>query len=127
MIFLINIPIIFLAHLACLILYPDTGKLGTSFLLISMLLWTAFLFYLKPATINLRKDNIIFLNILYLLLMFIALITLMPQQDSTSILNKIIRGEYPDKKSIYKGLLRIGIERPDLLKEILEEEERKKG
>lgn len=126
MIFLINLPIIFILHLACLILYPDTGKMGFPFLFVSLLLWTAFLFYLKPATINIRRDNLIFLNIIYVMLMLTALLTLTPQEDSVSILNKIIKSQYPTKKSIYKGLLKIGIERPDLLKEILEEEKRKK-
>jgi len=53
--------------------------------------------------------------------------TLTPQEDSVPILNKLINGYYPDKKSIYKGLLKIGIERPELLKEVLEEENKKKN
>jgi len=127
MTFILNISIIFISHLSCLILYPDTGKLGFPFLFISILLWIGFLFYLKSATINLKNDTIIFLNIIYILAMIVCLMTLTPQEDSISIMNKIIKGYYPDKKSIYKGLLKIGIERPDLLKEILEEENKKKS
>ncbi|PIS46953.1 MAG: hypothetical protein COT17_05935 [Elusimicrobia bacterium CG08_land_8_20_14_0_20_51_18] len=119
---LVNLVLGLFLHTACLVAYPETGKLGFAFLFVSFMLWTSLSIFLKPPMSGFKLDTVIFCNILYFFFMITSLLTLTPQQDSVSILNKIIKGQYPDKKSYYKGLLRIGIDDRKLLREIIEEE-----
>lgn len=104
-----------LLNLGAFVCYPETGRMGMTFLYVSMMLWTAFALLITryspgpgPAWKTVQ-------------LMFFAVacafsaLSLLPQKDGISALTKFNKGQYPDKRDVYLGLLRLGINYPALL------------
>ncbi|MCX5785829.1 MAG: hypothetical protein NTX59_09065 [Elusimicrobia bacterium] len=110
---------IVLAHIAFLIAYPHTGPMGGYYLLISALIWCGFCMFLSANVLFASMAGAIFgqlVTIVFFAALFLTLASTMPQSDNLSILGKLDKGIYPDRNSLYDGLLRVGIQYDGLLK-----------
>lgn len=103
-----------LINLAVFVCFPDSGKFGFTFLYISALLWAAFAFFLgsyPPATAAGRAAR----ALAFVLGCLFCSLSFMPQRDALSPLRKLSAGHYPDRKALFLGLLRLGVDWPGLL------------
>ncbi|KAF0124491.1 MAG: hypothetical protein FD189_2382 [Elusimicrobia bacterium] len=110
-----NLIIAFLTHAALLVFFPYGGKMAFPFTVISFILWTGFFIFIRPATINFKRSNAVFIELTAVFMMALAGLGLMPQTDGVAPLYKLIRGEYPDGRQVYVGLAQFGIKLPSLL------------
>ncbi len=102
------------ANLAVFIAYPETGRMGLTFLYVSCILWTAFAFFLGrhvPSSAGSKLAQ----TLGFALACAFSALTFLPQKDNTSALSKLAAGSYPDNNSVYIGLARLGINCPSLL------------
>jgi hypothetical protein len=104
-----------LLHLAALVAYPMTGPAGYPFLIISSMIWITFGVFLSNGTSSLERGTRTALAAVFALLCAFSALSFLPQQDGSSALGKFLNGEYPDRRTLYIGLLRIGIDAPRLL------------
>jgi hypothetical protein len=102
-------------HLAAFVSYPESGRFGVTFLYLSLILWTAFSIFLNYASHNAGRAWKAALAAGFTLMCAFSALSFLPQKDGVSALNKFTSGKYPDKKTLYFGLLRIGIDAPGLL------------
>jgi hypothetical protein len=103
-----------LVNLAAFIAFPETGRMGTTFLYVSAVLWTAFAFLLGsrlPYGAAARALQAAF----FILACAFSALSFLPQKDGFSPLRKLSDGRYPDGRSLFLGLLRLGIDCPSLL------------
>jgi hypothetical protein len=103
-----------LVNVGAFVCFPDTGRFGFTFLYLSTLLWTAFAFFLgarPPATVNGRALR----ALAFAAACLFSSLSFLPQRDSVNPLQKLNRGNYPDRKAVFTGLLRLGISVPALL------------
>jgi len=110
-----------LIHLAAFVSYPESGRFGVTFVYISGLLWIAFALLLTRAAAAATRENRAFIAVVFALAAAVAVLSLLPQKDGVSPLRKLAAGVYPDGRSFYVGLRRIGIEAPGLLPPAAEE------
>lgn len=108
-------------HLAAFVSYPESGKFGVTFLYISGLLWIAFALLLTRAAAAATRENRAFIAVAFALAVAVSVLSLLPQKDGVSALRKLATGVYPDGRSFYVGLRRIGIDAPGLLPPAAEE------
>lgn len=113
-----SIPLILaaaLVNLGALVCYPDTGSLGYTFIYISILLWAALALFLTRylASAGAAWKTALFLA--FALGCAFSALSFLPQKDGVSALDKVWGGKYPDKRSLYFGLLRVGVDYPALL------------
>jgi len=102
-----------LLHLAFFASYPETGQFGNYYLAISLLLWAVFIMFINTSTklVTLFSGAAgLVINLAAFGLMALALAATMPQDDKTSVLEKIKTGKYPDRDTINSGLSRFGID-----------------
>ena len=99
-----------LVHFAVFISYSDTGRLGTLFLFISIMAWTAVFIFGSIPMANMKRTAVFFLNLFALLVALLSAVLFMPQADSISVFDKIALEHYPAKADVYRGLLRLGID-----------------
>jgi hypothetical protein len=110
--------LIFLAallNLGALVCYPDTGGMGYTFVYVSVLLWSALAILVSRFTRNSDAAWKAALLLLYVLGCAFSALSFLPQKDGNSALNKVWAGRYPDKRSLYFGLLKVGVDYPALL------------
>ena len=103
-----------LTNLAVFIAYPETGRMGVTFLYVSAILWTAFAIFLgrtTPAAAFWKVTQ----GLVFTLACLISGLCFLPQKDGVSALTKFNRGIYPDRRSVFLGLLRLGLDCPALL------------
>lgn len=102
-----------LLHLVFFACYPETGQFGNYYLAISLLLWAVFIMFINTSTklVTLFSGAAgLVINLAAFGLMALALAATMPQDDKTSVLEKIKGGKYPDRGTIESGLERFGID-----------------
>lgn len=109
---IIKILAVGLLHLAFFASYPETGQYGNYYLAVSVLVWSVFILFLNTSTMLIRfisgtAGKII--NLTGFALMAVAVAATMPQNDKTSVLEKVRGGKYPDRATINAGLRRFGI------------------
>ncbi len=103
-----------LVNLAAFVCFPETGRFGWTFLYISVLLWAAFAFFLgahPPLTAAGSAARLL----TFALGCALAVLSFLPQRDAVSPLRKLSDGRYPDRRAVFLGLLRLGIDWPGLL------------
>jgi hypothetical protein len=108
------IAVSLLVNLAVFIAYPETGRMGMTFLYVSAILWTAFAFFIGSHAPSGTGGKVIQAAVFTLACAFAAL-SFLPQKDNVSALRKLNEGSYPDRRSVFIGLLRLGIDCPALL------------
>ncbi len=99
-------------HLAFFASFPQTGPMGNWYLGVSLLLWAVFIVFINTGTKLLRLLSGaagLIVNLAVFAAMALALAATMPQTDSTSVLEKLQAGRYPDRKTLNSGLKRFGI------------------
>ncbi len=102
-------------HLAALVAYPMTGPAGYPFIIISSVIWITFAVFLANGTSSWERGNRAALTVVFVLLCAFSALSFLPQRDGSSALGKFLNGEYPDRRTLYIGLLNIGIDAPRLL------------
>ncbi|MCM2267631.1 MAG: hypothetical protein NDI60_07670 [Elusimicrobiales bacterium] len=103
-----------LINLGVFVCFPETGRFGVTFLYLSCLLWTAFAFFLGSRAPFTRLGR--WLRALaFAAACLFACLSFLPQKDNNNPLEKLTRGQYPDRRSVFLGLLRLGIDYPGLL------------
>lgn len=110
-----------LLHLGAFVCYPESGKMGPTYLYISVLLWTMFAVMLNRAALNASRENRAFIAVAFTLACAFSAISFLPQKDGVSALRKLAAGKYPDRPALYYGLRRLGIDAPGLLPPAKEE------
>ncbi len=103
-----------LINLAAFVCFPETGRAGWGFLYISILLWAAFAVFLGSHSPRSRAGLAARL-LTFALGCSIAVLSFLPQRDAVSPLVKLAEGRYPDRRALFLGLLRFGIDWPGLL------------
>ncbi|OGS13222.1 MAG: hypothetical protein A2285_03900 [Elusimicrobia bacterium RIFOXYA12_FULL_57_11] len=109
---LFKIALVALLHLAFFAAYPETGPFGNYYLAISLLLWTGFTLFLGTAVALARLLSGalgMVLNLAIFFLLGLSLAFTMPQEDKTSVLEKLQNGKYPDRATLNSGMKRFGI------------------
>jgi len=103
-----------LVNLAVFVCYPMSGTMGFTFLYISAVLWTAFAVFIGHvmARFSLWAKTVIL--IIFSLMCAFSGLSFLPQADKVTALSKFSDGLYPDQRSVYLGLLRLGINVPSL-------------
>ena len=102
-------------NLAVFVSYPMSGVMGFTFLYISALLWTAFAIFIGRIVSQGSVFIKVVLTLVFVLLCAFLTLSFLPQIDKTTALSKFSDGKYPDNRTIYMGLLRLGIDYPGLL------------
>ncbi len=108
--------IIFITYFLIFVSYPDTTPLGPSYLFILMLISIIFYYIIKPSFIKLTYNTKLTINLLAYTIMLLFILISYPQSDSKSVLYKIITGKLPDRLTVWRGLKRLGIDFPFILK-----------
>ena len=102
-------------HLAVFVAYPHSGRFAFPFLAVSMILWTGFAIFMNRAMLNARAGWKAALAAGFILMSAFSALSFVPQKDGISALRKFTSGVYPDNRTLYVGLRRIGIDAPRLL------------
>ncbi|MBI4351810.1 MAG: hypothetical protein HY550_10245 [Elusimicrobia bacterium] len=102
-------------HLTVFVSYPHTGRFGFPFLAVSLILWTSFAFYLRNSLTNTGRTWKAAIAAGYALMCAFSALAFLPQKDAVSPLRKFSSGQYPDGKTLYLGLRRLGVDAPGLL------------
>lgn len=116
-----NVPVsfyIFIAaalHLGAFVCYPQSGRFGLTFLYVSMILWTGGAIFVNRSANYYGKAWKIAIAAGFTLMCAFSALAFLPQTDRVSPLKKLTSGRYPDGKSLYFGLLRLGVDAPGLL------------
>ena len=107
-----KILLVALGHYIMFLCYPETGPNGSLYLMVSMLAWSGFLIVISA---NLRFIKFIsgmvglLFNLAFFALMLAAIAFTMPQRDRVPVLEKIQKGQFPDRASLNTGLIKMGV------------------
>jgi hypothetical protein len=102
-------------HLGVFVSYPYTGKFGLTFLYISALMWAGLALFVGRTLESWSAGTRAGLALAFFMFCALCTLSLMPQKDGVSPLRKFSIGKYPDRNTLYYGLLRVGISAPGLL------------
>lgn len=102
-------------HLAAFISYPHSGRFGFTFLYVSMILWTGGAIFINRAANYHGKAWKTAIAIGFTLICAFSALAFLPQRDGKSPFLKLISGQYPGKRDLYFGLLKLGVDAPGLL------------
>ncbi len=116
------IVIAVLVHLGAFISYPMSGRIGYTFLFISVLIWSGAAIFLSTGTYNWGRRAKAGLALAFTLICAFSALSFLPQKDGKSALGKLFSGHYPDSRAVYIGLLRLGVDAPRLLPPVQEEQ-----
>lgn len=114
--------LVFLIHLFFFISYPNNGYLGFAYVFIASILWTSFIILFNATLERFSKQTIYTINLIVYFVIIISILYIFPQKDGTAIIDKMAKGEYPNKINIYVGLKRLGIDYKPLIKDYVKEE-----
>lgn len=103
------------AHLGAFVGYPESGRFGLTFLLISVLLWSGLGGFISQAAAFYRSGAKTAIAVVFALACVFSAVSFLPQKDGISVLRKLSYGQYPTRTSVYFGLLRLGISAPRIL------------
>lgn len=101
-------------HLGAYVCYPDSGRFGSVFLYVSVLIWAGLSIMMARVAAGMSRENKAFVAVAFALAAAVCAISLLPQKDGVSALRKLTSGVYPDKRAVYVGLRRLGVEVPAL-------------
>ena len=104
-----------LLHLAAFILYPQSGRFGPTFLYVSLIFWAGGAVFINSAANYHGRAWKASVAAGYTLMCAFSAFAFLPQKDGKSPLLKFISGQRPEKRDLYFGLLRLGINAPGLL------------
>jgi hypothetical protein len=104
-----------LLNLAAFVCYPDTGPMGQPLIYIFILLWAALGFFITRYTPNADRFWKFVILLIYSLACAFSALSFLPQKDGVSPFTKVWNGQYPTDRSLYFGLLKVGIDYPALL------------
>ena len=99
-----------LVHLAVFVSYPETGPLGSFFLFMSIIIWTALYGFSSMVLTTLKRSTLLFIYTIILMVSILSGVVFLPQADNVSVFDKVALGHYPAKLDVYRGLLRLGID-----------------
>jgi len=103
------------ANLAVFVCFPLSGPLAPTFTFVSILLWAVLAMFLggplRPSGAGAKAAVVL----LFAAGALLSALTLLPQKDAVSPLQKLAAGRRPDKRDVYFGLLKLGVEYPALL------------
>ena len=102
-----KILIVALLHYTVFLCYPETGPSGKLYLIVSMLAWSGFFIVInsKFRFLKLISGALGLLFDLALFTVMLAAIAFtMPQRDGVSIIEKIEKGQFPDRISLNEEL-----------------------
>ncbi|MDD5210472.1 MAG: hypothetical protein PHV36_13865 [Elusimicrobiales bacterium] len=102
-------------HLGAFISYPHSGRFGFTFLYVSMILWTGGAIFINRAANYHGGAWKAAVAAGFALLCAFSAFAFLPQKDGKSPLLKLTSGQYPEKRDLYFGLLRLGVDAPGLL------------
>jgi hypothetical protein len=108
------ITLALLVNLGVFVSYPMSGAMGFTFLYVSAVLWTALAFLIGHSTARLGLLPRLVITIIFALGCAFSGLSFLPQSDKVPAIKKFADGAYPDKRSVYLGLLRLGISVPAL-------------
>lgn len=103
-----------LINLGVFVAYPMSGHMGFTFLYISAVLWTALAVLIGRSVSQLGPWPKFVITVGFSLACAFCGLSFLPQADRVTALNKFADGIYPDRRSVYLGLLRLGIDVPAL-------------
>lgn len=102
-------------HLAAFVSYPHSGRFGFTFLYISLILWSAGAIFINRAANYHGRAWKAAIAAGFALMCAFSAFAFLPQKDGKSPLLKLISGQYPGKRDLYFGLLKLGVDAPRLL------------
>ncbi|MDO8802966.1 MAG: hypothetical protein Q7R35_00915 [Elusimicrobiota bacterium] len=102
-------------NLAAFVSYPYSGRFGFTFLYLSMILWAAAAIFINHAANCYGTAWKVTIAAGFALMCAFATLSFLPQADGVTPLEKFTSGNYPDKKTLYIGLLKLGVDAPGLL------------
>lgn len=103
-----------LINLGVFVAYPMSGHMGFTFLYISAVLWTALAVLIGRSVSQLGPWPKFVIVVGFSLACAFCGLSFLPQADKVTALSKFADGVYPDQRSVYLGLLRLGINVPAL-------------
>lgn len=104
-----------LIHLAAFIAYPMSGRFAYPFLFISILVWSSFAIFVSMGTAGWGRAAKTGLALAFSFACAFSALSFLPQKDGKSALGKLLDGNYPDRRAVYIGLLRLGVDAPRIL------------
>lgn len=103
-----------LINLGVFVSYPMSGHMGFTFLYISAVLWTALAVLIGRSASQLGSWPRFVIIVGFSLACAFCGLSFLPQADKVTALNKFADGKYPDRRAVYLGLLRLGVNVPSL-------------
>jgi len=103
-----------LVNLAVFVSYPMSGTMGFTFLYISAVVWTAFAILLGNSVARFSAWPKVVISLIFALVCAFSGLSFLPQADKVPALSKFSDGKSPDRRAVYLGLLRLGINLPSL-------------
>ncbi|MEW5951261.1 MAG: hypothetical protein AB1637_05155 [Elusimicrobiota bacterium] len=106
---LIKIILTAAAHILLFSSYPDTGKYGTAYFWISLVIWSSFwiTYEFKFAAFKKLLFPISFIINAAAIAAMIFFITLtMPQEDGKPVLYKLAKFQFPDEQQLKRGRIK---------------------
>lgn len=108
-------------NLAVFVSYPQSGRLGFTFLYLSIIIESAAAIFINRAANYYGTAWKAAIAAGFALMCAFCALSFLPQKDGTSALHKLATGDYPDGQKLYFGLLRLGVDAPGLLQPRQEE------
>ena len=102
-------------NLAAFVCYPLSGHLGFTFLYLSIIIESAAAIFINRAANYYGTAWKAGIAAVFALMCIFCSLTFLPQADGVSALKKFTSGNYPDKRTLYIGLLKLGVDAPALL------------
>jgi len=102
-------------NLAVFVSYPYSGRFGFTFLYLSIICWAAVAIFINRAANAYGTAWKAGIAAVFALMCIFCSLTFLPQADGVSALKKFTSGNYPDKRTLYIGLLKLGVDAPALL------------
>lgn len=103
-----------LVNVAVFVCYPMSGTMGFTFLYLSAVVWTAFAILIGHAVARFSAWPKAVLALIFAMACAFSGLSFLPQADKVTALSKFADGKYPDRRAVYLGLLRLGINVPSL-------------
>lgn len=93
-------------HLLIFILFPDTGRYGDYYFYGLISLWSFLYLYLTTVAFFKKLPFKFIFKIVFFLIMSITSLTIIPQEDKKTILQKIISFNFPDSQQLERGRIK---------------------
>ncbi len=108
---LFKVSVVVAIHIVIFISYNETGEFARYYLPISVILWTGFLLFLNFGLKILKFINKYLAYVVYAAIYFLMCLTIcftMPQKDRITVFEKISSGQFPNAKTLKRGIRKLG-------------------